>query len=78
MTELAIFMFIINSLVDYATGWIAWELGLAIMGVAIVLLAVLKDERWDKWILTLFSWGLSFFLYDLQSFVTLLFGGDLV
>lgn len=75
---LSIAMFVLNTFIDFIVGSIYWELGLAIMGLSIILLAALKDQRYDRWIITAFTWGLGFFLSDLQSFITIVFGGALI
>jgi len=78
LVELSVFMFLLNMGLDTVTSGWAWELGLALMGISIILLAVLKNERWDTLIISIFEWGLSFFLYDMESFILVLFAGGIV
>jgi len=77
--ELAVFMLLLRTAINWVEAvWIFWELGLGIMGAGIVLLAVIKDTRYDKLFISIFQFGFSLFLSDLHDFVLVLFGGGII
>lgn len=78
LVELSIVMFILNTAIDFAIGSIYWEVGLGVMGFSIIFLCVMKNQRYDKLIISVFTWGLSFFLSDLPSFIVVVFGGGMI
>ena len=74
---LSIFMLIIRRIVSWVP-FPSWELGMGGMGIFLLMLITSKDKRWDKVYISAFLFCFGMFLGDLDSFVVVLFGGDII